>query len=229
MHVFCELGSLRTFGVTLESVSWRAAQLDPAMLWRGVLCTCLLASLASASIASESTIPLTGLPTQSDDGLSGHCSRSNANGGCDGLTSRKFLHHTDIPKEMFEKGHLKPIGSHRPSDGECEVLPYMIGPQDFYEHFVARHKPVVIKGVARDWNATHLWTDEYLNEKYGHIKLNMETKDDDKFNLPPARTIGDFLKIYKEANLYLVDELPPPMRKEVTMPLCVRCDEISSR
>ena len=39
--------------------------------------------------------------------------------------------------------------------------------------------------------------------------MRMETKDDDKINLPGDRKFSEFLKGYKESssNLYLVDEV----------------------
>lgn len=49
-------------------------------------------------------------------------------------------------EEIFKRGHMKPFGSHRPADFIVEELPYMISPQEFYMNFVAKHKPVVIKG-----------------------------------------------------------------------------------
>lgn len=49
-------------------------------------------------------------------------------------------------EEIFKRGHMKPFGSHRPPDFIVEELPYMISPQEFYMNFVAKHKPVVIKG-----------------------------------------------------------------------------------
>lgn len=54
----------------------------------------------------------------------------------------------------------------------------------------------------------------------------METKDDDKFNIPKSMKLREFLEVYKVANKYLVDELPPEMRKEVILPLCLRCEEM---
>ncbi|XP_065186743.1 uncharacterized protein LOC135817477 [Sycon ciliatum] len=135
----------------------------------------------------------------------------------------------DIPEDMVQRGHLKELGSHRAPDSEVEVLPYMISPEDFYESYVVRHKPVVIKNAAKHWRATKLWTDEYLKKTFGDLKVHMETRDDDKWHIPESRKLGKFLDVYKEANLYLVDELPPAMRKDVTMPLCLRCDEIAKR
>ena len=160
----------------------------------------------------------------------GQCSRYEP--GCSATSAdhdRRYEHWTDIPKEMFDRAHLKPFGSHRPPDEPVDVLEYMIAPEDFYQHYVAKQKPVVIKRAASSWSASKLWTDEWLSKNMGHIELNMETKDDDKFNLPPRRTLGDFVRDYKSSNLYLVSELPPPMHKYIDMPLCLRCDEISQR
>ena len=56
----------------------------------------------------------------------------------------------------------------------------------------------------------------------------METKDDDKDNIPPGKKFSDFLDLYQTAktNLYMVDEVLPEMRKEIILPLCLRCEEI---
>lgn len=52
-----------------------------------------------------------------------------------------------------------------------------------------------------------MWTDKYLKNTYGEVKMHMETKDDDKQNLPPDRLFKDFLNVYNESNLYMVDEV----------------------
>ncbi|XP_077989152.1 uncharacterized protein LOC144443519 [Glandiceps talaboti] len=132
-------------------------------------------------------------------------------------------------KEMFKRGHMQPFGYHRPPDGEVEELNYMIAPEDFYQHFVAKHRPVLFKGMAKHWKAYNSWTDSYLREKYGDLEFKMETKDDDKTVFLSSRKLNDFLDAYETGNLYLVDEVAPEMRDEVTMPLCLRCEEISTK
>lgn len=52
---------------------------------------------------------------------------------------------------MFQRGHMKPFGSHRPPDYIVEELPYMISPEDFYMNYVSKHKPVVFKGTVADY------------------------------------------------------------------------------
>ena len=63
--------------------------------------------------------------------------------------------------------------------------------------------------MTQEWPAYKLWNDEYLDEKFGNTTMRMETKDDDKINLPGDRKFSEFLKGYKESssNLYLVDEV----------------------
>ncbi|XP_006812090.1 bifunctional peptidase and arginyl-hydroxylase JMJD5-like [Saccoglossus kowalevskii] len=131
--------------------------------------------------------------------------------------------------EMFARGHMKPFGAHRPPDGYVEEVPYMIASEDFYQHFVSKHRPILFKGVAKDWMAYQLWSDSYLRQTYGDMKFKMETKDDDKEVFLSRQKLGTFLDKYTTSNLYLVDELPPEMRHDVIMPLCLRCEEISSK
>lgn len=50
-------------------------------------------------------------------------------------------------EEMFQRGHMKSFGSHRPPDYIVEELQYMISPEDFYMNYVVKHKPVVLKGI----------------------------------------------------------------------------------
>lgn len=131
-------------------------------------------------------------------------------------------------EEMFKNGHLKPFGSHRPPDFYADEIPFMISPEDFYMNYVVKHKPVVLKGAAKNWPAYKLWSDEYLKQKYGNETVRMETKDDDKYNIPPNENFNAFLDKYREKNskLYLVDEVMPRMREEVVLPLCLRCEEM---
>ena len=67
-----------------------------------------------------------------------------------------------------------------------------------------------------------------MKKKYGNYTVRMETKDDDKFNIPPTENFSEFLDKYQrnDSRLYLVDEVYPEMRKEIVLPLCLRCEEI---
>ena len=136
----------------------------------------------------------------------------------------------DIPQDIVERAHLRALGSHRAAeDCAVEALPYMISSEDFYERYVVRHKPVVLKNTAKHWPATKLWTDEYLKENYGDIALNVETTDNGKSPIPPAGTVREFLEVYKTTKLRIADQIPPGMRRDIVWPECLRCNVIAER
>lgn len=59
-------------------------------------------------------------------------------------------------------GHLKPLGSHRPSEGTVDVLDGFPDPHVFFQDYVHASKPVLFKNAARGIPAFNLWTDQYL-------------------------------------------------------------------
>ncbi|KAI8486835.1 hypothetical protein Bbelb_353430 [Branchiostoma belcheri] len=76
---------------------------------------------------------------------------------------------TEVGEETpeYRQGHGQPFGSHRQPAGEVEVLPYMISPQDFHQHFVTKHRPLLFKGGVKHWPAYTLWDEEYLKLHMG--------------------------------------------------------------
>ena len=61
--------------------------------------------------------------------------------------------------------------------------------------------------MTKNWPAYTKWDDKFLRKHYGDMEMNMETKDDDKYNIPPSRKFKDFLNVYKDSNIYMVDEV----------------------
>jgi lysine-specific demethylase 8 len=64
--------------------------------------------------------------------------------------------------QSVPKGHLQPLGSHRPKEGLVESLDYVPFPRDFYYNYVLTSKPVVFRGAAKLSKGFELWTDRYL-------------------------------------------------------------------
>lgn len=64
--------------------------------------------------------------------------------------------------ENIPKGHLQPLGSHRPKEGYIESLDYVPSPKDFHQNYVLASKAVIFKGAAKKSKGFELWTDEYL-------------------------------------------------------------------
>ncbi|CAH1261579.1 KDM8 [Branchiostoma lanceolatum] len=119
----------------------------------------------------------------------GDCPQGSAVSGEEGTSERR-------------RGHGQPFGSHRQTAGDVAVLPYMISPEDFHQHFVSKHRPLLFKGGAKHWPAYTLWDDDYL-------KQHFDTEQDGNHNL--------------------VKELHPDMKKDVILPTCLRCEEMYSQ
>lgn len=147
----------------------------------------------------------------------------------DALSAYYAVEDTEDEPELFQRGHKKPLGYHRPPERITEELAYMITPEDFHQYYVAYHRPVVIRNAVKYWNATRRWTDEYLSSQFGNERMKMETKDDNKYDVPADMTFKEFLDIYKSQDLYLVDEVLPKMREDVILPTCLRCEEMTDR
>ncbi len=60
------------------------------------------------------------------------------------------------------RGHLEPLGSHRPAEGTVDVVEEFPAPQQFYDNYVFPAKPFLVKNGARNIPAFSLWTDDYL-------------------------------------------------------------------
>ena len=112
-------------------------------------------------------------------------------------------------------GHLQPLGSHRPPEGDVEVLDYIPHPIEFYEKYVSASKPVLMRGATRGSRAFRYWNDAYLAEKFGKLLVMTEHgKKENRSDDISYVQLKTFLKRYNETDEYLVETLPPPMRGE---------------
>ena len=66
--------------------------------------------------------------------------------------------------EDVPKGHLQPLGSHRPAEGSVETLDFVPSPSEFYDAFVVPSKPVIFKGAGKASRGFYQWTDDYLRQ-----------------------------------------------------------------
>ena len=143
--------------------------------------------------------------------------------------------HCATPK----KGHLQPLGNHRPPDVPIDEYDDSnpLGPDRFYKDYVVPFKPVVFRGAARHSPAFQLWTDEYLAKEYGDLELRLEEKVEGESNEAlPAGQLGigrdvlkNFLANYRTSNGYIVSELPSPMFKEVAVLPCMACSVLQHK
>ena len=65
-------------------------------------------------------------------------------------------------QETIPAGHLQPLGSHRPPEGQINSIQHLLNPTEFYNDYVLKVTPVILKGAARLSPAYDHWTDNYL-------------------------------------------------------------------
>ena len=116
-------------------------------------------------------------------------------------------------------GHLKPLGSHRPAEGDVEVLDEVPHPIDFHERFVKPGKPVLFRGAARNSRAFRLWNDAYLAEKFGSLVMMSEHgKKENRSEGSSYVQLKTFLGRYNGSDEYMVETLPPKMHGKSNAP-----------
>lgn len=111
-------------------------------------------------------------------------------------------------------GHLEPLGA-KGVKQSIQVLQNYPDPKTFFKTYVVGSKPVLIQNAARLSSAFQKWTDEYFlsfPESTEH-KIDVEQRKKEKRTLP-AREISfsEFVKIYEEQDIYMVNSVPPFIR-----------------
>lgn len=136
--------------------------------------------------------------------------------------------------DFSRKGHLKPFGQHRQSEGEVPSLKYAPSSADFYHNFIHKRQPVVIRRGANHWPAVQLWQNEtYLSSNFGSTIFTVEYRKKFKNEFPVRRplSLDEFLKIYRSESVYLDSPFPPKagMLSDILLPSILNCHEISSQ
>ncbi|GAB1602999.1 bifunctional peptidase and arginyl-hydroxylase JMJD5-like [Argonauta hians] len=132
---------------------------------------------------------------------------------------------TDLTKEP---GHLKKFGSGRPSYpiDEIEGFPDV---KTFFSDYVFGSRPLKMKNAARLSPAFSLWTDEYflsldIDE---NSTILVETNKKENRSLPVKwMHFQEFVKIYNHSDKYMVQDVPPYLKKDVMIPCCIQCPDL---
>ena len=158
-------------------------------------------------------------------------------------------------ENQFPKGHQERLGSHQPPEGNIEELLAMPTASVFYDNYVAKSKPVILKGAAKESDAFKLWTDNYLRcvifvaqnlnhigylfswlffinnrEHFGDVEVNVDYgKKENRERPADVMTMREFLQIYNKTNRYLVDSLPDALQSEFQLPQCIMCGGFTKR
>ncbi|XP_033110921.1 jmjC domain-containing protein D-like isoform X2 [Anneissia japonica] len=121
-------------------------------------------------------------------------------------------------------GHLRPLGFQRKPEGKVKEVTDVPHPKDFSSLHVTKKKPLVLRGAVKDALAFEKWSDNYLEENFGDLKLLIEVKKENRTKTQQnIISFKDFLRGYKREDWYAVTVLPDEMRPHVKVPQCLLC------
>ena len=110
--------------------------------------------------------------------------------------------------------HLEQLGAKEVKQS-IQVLQNYPDPKTFFKTCVVGSKPGLIQNAARLSSAFQKWTDEYFlsfPESTEH-KIKVEQRKKEKRKLSAKEiSFSEFVKIYKEQDIYLVNSVPPFIR-----------------
>mmetsp|Transcript_35179 Transcript_35179/g.74867 ORF Transcript_35179/g.74867 Transcript_35179/m.74867 type:complete len:383 (+) Transcript_35179:89-1237(+) len=124
--------------------------------------------------------------------------------------------------------------------GHIDIYQELPTPQEFYTKFVRDKggqfgkigRPALFKGAAKQMPAYKLWTDDYLKQKHGKVKMDqVETeKKETRGKLPfEDWTLGKFLDRYNASDIYSTAQTPKGISDEVYLLPPMNCGGFTKR
>nr|XP_009861744.1 jmjC domain-containing protein 7 [Ciona intestinalis]XP_026694827.1 jmjC domain-containing protein 7 [Ciona intestinalis] len=132
----------------------------------------------------------------------------------------------------FPKGHLQYLGEHQAANGDITTITAdQITSLEFYNNYVAKNKPLLIKQVLQRSTPVLKWTDQYLKEKFGKLRVNVDNNKQENRLIPSSEMeFQQFLSIYLESKThYMISTMNMEMQKEFPLPTVINCDGFVSR
>ncbi|KAK7473978.1 hypothetical protein BaRGS_00034807 [Batillaria attramentaria] len=140
----------------------------------------------------------------------------------------------DLGRDEFVnfKGHLKAFGESG-KRLDVDVTDKFPPPEEFFSKFVQQSRPLKMSGAARDTRACRLWSDDYLlslklpdgqgsDVKVERTKQHNYRIDEENYRI----NFHDFLRIYNNTEIYVVDSVPEFLRADVMVPCSLQCHEL---
>ena len=111
-------------------------------------------------------------------------------------------------------GHLEPLGTNSKKHS-LQVIQSYPDPKTFFKTYVVASKPVLIQNAAKLSSAFEKWTDEYFLslKDSSEFKISAEQRKKEKRTVPPEEiSFSEFVKAYKEEDIYMVNTVPTFIR-----------------
>lgn len=114
----------------------------------------------------------------------------------------------------FIPGHLEPLGSKNVKHS-LEVIQSYPDPETFFNTYVVPSKPVLIQNAAKVSPAFEKWSDEYFlsRPESSETTIQAEQRKKEERTTPDKDiSFSDFVKSYKEKDIYMVSSVPAFLR-----------------
>ncbi|EDV25232.1 Lysine-specific demethylase 8 [Trichoplax sp. H2] len=126
------------------------------------------------------------------------------------------------------KGHLQPLGQAGPliESAQVDGFPSM---KTFFNEYVWKSVPLVMKGAAKTFPAFQSWTDEYFLSfpETANWSMFVEKRKKEIRNLGGEdATFKEFLLRYNQTDEYLIANVPQYLKKDIHLPSVLACDVI---
>ena len=111
-------------------------------------------------------------------------------------------------------GHLEPLGSKNVKHS-LQVIQRYPDPKTFFKTYVVASKPVLIQNAAKVSPAFQKWTDEYFlsRPESSEATIQAEQRKKEERTTPDKDILfSEFVKSYKEKDIYMVSSVPEFMR-----------------
>lgn len=114
-----------------------------------------------------------------------------------------------ITAQGIPKGHLEPLGSHRPKEGSVVSLNDVPFPRDFFYNYVLTSTPVIFRGAAKLSKGFKLWNDNYLRYCRRIIYILIPPSNSFVRQLFISSTITQYILLLRPS----ANSIPPPWER----------------
>jgi lysine-specific demethylase 8 len=122
--------------------------------------------------------------------------------------------------------HADYIGLQSGPQKGIDVVDGFIVPEQFFNKFVIPGKPVLFRGAARTFPAFTKWTDQYFKSLPDSETFSVFVEEGKKENRDDGSrqlTFLEFLKAYKEEDIYYVNPVPEFLASDIPLHLPLSC------
>jgi len=103
----------------------------------------------------------------------------------------------------------------------------------FYDNHVQAKKPLLMRGIAKEFKAFGKWSDRFLGGKIVNYDKNYEIyvqrgKKETRSQDSSMMKMSEFLSNYRGSDLYMVSSVPDFLKSDVPLPSVLQCGDASN-